>query len=111
MEKLGVERRPYTSGEHKGFLDPFTPENAEEKAFWQSVLEVTHNQFIEQVKKGRGDRLADNPDLFSGLVWSGEQALELGLIDGLASSSQIARRSEEHTSELQSRPHLVCRLL
>lgn len=99
MEKLGVERRLYTAGEHKGFLDPFTPENAEEKAFWQSVLEVTHNQFIEQVKKGRGDRLADNPDLFSGLVWSGEQALELGLIDGLASSSQIAREQLD-TEEL-----------
>lgn len=91
MEKLGVERRLYTAGEHKGFLDPFTPENAEEKAFWQSVLKVTHEQFIDQVKKGRGDRLSDAPDLFSGLVWSGEQALELGLIDGLASSSQVAR--------------------
>lgn len=93
MEKLGVERRQYTAGEHKGFLDPFMPENAEEKEFWQSVLQVTHKQFIEQVKKGRGERLkdADNPDLFSGLVWSGEQALELGLIDGLASSSQLAR--------------------
>jgi len=91
MEKLGVERRQYTAGEHKGFLDPFTPEKAEEKAFWQGVLRVTHQQFIEQVRNGRGDRLKDSPELFSGLVWSGEQALELGLIDGLASSSQIAR--------------------
>jgi protease-4 len=91
MEKLGVERRQYTAGEHKGFLDPFTPEKAEEKAFWQGVLKVTHQQFIEQVRNGRGDRLKDSPELFSGLVWSGEQALELGLIDGLASSSQIAR--------------------
>lgn len=91
MEKLGVERRQYTSGAHKGFLDPFQPEKPEEKAFWESVLTVTHNQFIDQVKKGRGERLSDHPDLFSGLVWSGEQALELGLIDGLASSSQVAR--------------------
>jgi len=91
MDKLGVERRQYTAGEHKGFLDPFTPEKAEEKAFWQGVLKVTHQQFIEQVRNGRGDRLKDSPELFSGLVWSGEQALELGLIDGLASSSQIAR--------------------
>ena len=99
MDKFGIERRQYTSGEHKGFLDPFLPENAEEKAFWQSVLKVTHNQFIEQVKKGRGDRLKEDPNLFSGLVWSGEQALDLGLIDGLASSSQIAR-DKLNTEEL-----------
>ena len=99
MEKIGVERRQYTSGSHKGFLDPFMPENEEEKEFWQSVLKVTHNQFIEQVKKGRGERLADHPDLFSGLVWSGEQSLELGLIDGLASSSQVAREKLD-TEEL-----------
>lgn len=94
MEKVGVERRQYTSGSHKGFLDPFMPENTEEKEFWQGVLQVTHQQFIDQVKKGRGDRLKvdENPDLFSGLVWSGEQALKLGLIDGLASSSQLARK-------------------
>jgi protease-4 len=91
MEKLGVERRQFTSGEHKGFLDPFTPLNKEEKVFWQGVLATTHNQFIDQVKKGRGDRLADDPKLFSGLVWTGEQALELGLIDGLGSSSYVAR--------------------
>ncbi|MDK2778884.1 MAG: S49 family peptidase [Pseudomonadota bacterium] len=92
MEKLGIERRQYTAGAHKGFLDPFQPEKEDEKAFWEGVLNVTHNQFIEQVKKGRGDRLkTDTPDLFSGLVWSGEQALDIGLIDGLASSSQVAR--------------------
>lgn len=91
MDKVGVERRTYTSGAHKGFLDPFQPEKEDERAFWESVLKVTHNQFIEQVRKGRGDRLHETEDMFSGLVWSGEQALELGLIDGLASSSQLAR--------------------
>lgn len=91
MKKVGVERRLYTSGEHKGFLDPFSPENPEEKEFWQSVLKVTHNQFIEQVRKGRGDRLNETPDMFSGLVWSGEQALEMGLIDGLSSTSALVR--------------------
>jgi protease-4 len=91
MEKLGVERRLYTSGEHKGFLDPFSPENPEEKEFWQGVLKVTHNQFIEQVRLGRGDRLQETPDMFSGLVWSGEQALEMGLIDGLSSTSALVR--------------------
>ncbi|MCU1748665.1 signal peptide peptidase SppA [Pseudomonas sp. 6D_7.1_Bac1] len=93
MEKLGVERRTYTSGEHKSFLDPFQPEKPEETKFWQSVLDTTHQQFIASVKKGRGDRLKDkeHPELFSGLVWSGEQALPLGLIDGLGSASSVAR--------------------
>jgi protease-4 len=91
MEKLGVERRLYTAGDHKGFLDPFSPENPEEKKFWQGVLKVTHNQFIEQVRLGRGDRLKETPDMFSGLVWSGEQALEMGLIDGLSSTSALVR--------------------
>ncbi|WP_462379000.1 S49 family peptidase [Pseudomonas sp. Marseille-QA0892] len=93
MDKLGVDRRVYTAGEHKAFLDPFQPPKEEEARFWQQVLETTHKQFIASVKQGRGDRLkdADHPELFSGLVWSGEQALALGLIDGLGSSSQVAR--------------------
>jgi protease-4 len=91
MEKLGVDRRLYTSGEHKGFLDPFSPENPEEKKFWQGVLKVTHDQFIEQVRLGRGDRLKETPDMFSGLIWSGEQALEMGLIDGLSSTGELVR--------------------
>lgn len=91
MDKVGVERRLYTAGEHKAFLDPFSPSNRSEKEFWQSVLNTTHQQFIDQVKKGRGDRLKDDPKLFSGLVWTGEQALALGLIDGLGSSSYVAR--------------------
>ncbi|MFY9179710.1 MAG: S49 family peptidase [Venatoribacter sp.] len=101
MEKLGVERRQYTAGAHKGFLDPFMPENAEEKEFWQGVLKVTHQQFIDQVKQGRGDRLKvkQYPQLFSGLVWSGEQAVQMGLIDGLASSSKVAR-DKLNTEEL-----------
>ena len=93
MEKLGVDRRIYTSGEHKAFLDPFQPQKADETAFWQQVLDTTHKQFIDVVKKGRGDRLKDkdHPELFSGLIWSGEQALQLGLIDGLGSTSYVAR--------------------
>ncbi|PXX90940.1 S49 family peptidase [Marinobacter vulgaris] len=92
MEKLGVDRRLYTAGENKAFLDPFSPEEEEEVQFWEGVLETTHSQFIESVRKGRGDRLADDERLFSGLIWSGEQALELGLIDGLGSSSHVARQ-------------------
>jgi protease-4 len=91
MEKLGVERRTYTAGEHKAFLDPFSPEKPEERAFWQGVLNTTHQQFIAMVKQGRGDRLKDkeHPELFSGLVWSGEQAKALGLVDGLGSASYV----------------------
>ncbi len=93
MEKLGVERRVYTAGEHKAFLDPFQPEKPEQTEFWRGVLATTHRQFIDSVKQGRGERLQveQHPELFSGLVWSGEQALELGLIDGLGSTSYVAR--------------------
>ncbi|MDY0250814.1 MAG: signal peptide peptidase SppA [Pseudomonas sp.] len=92
MDKLGVDRRVYTSGEHKAFLDPFQPQNIEETEFWQEVLQTTHKQFIASVKQGRGERLkdAEHPELFSGLIWSGEQALELGLIDALGNSSFVA---------------------
>lgn len=93
MEKLGVERRTYTSGEHKSFLDPFQPQKPDETQFWQGVLDTTHRQFIASVKQGRGERLKDkeHPELFSGLVWSGEQALQLGLIDALGNTSSVAR--------------------
>ncbi|MEO4046417.1 signal peptide peptidase SppA [Pseudomonas sp. CAU 1711] len=93
MEKLGVDRRVYTSGEHKAFLDPFQPPKEEETRFWKSVLETTHQQFIDSVRQGRGDRLKadEHPELFSGLIWSGEQALQLGLVDALGSSSYVAR--------------------
>lgn len=91
MDKLGIERRALTAGENKSFLDPFSPLKEDDKVFWQSVLQTTHRQFIEQVKNGRGDRLVDSPELFSGLIWTGEQAVKNGLIDGLGSSSYVAR--------------------
>lgn len=91
MERIGVDRRLYTAGENKAFLDPFSPEKESEVAFWQQVLETTHRQFIDQVRKGRGDRLTEDERLFSGLVWTGEQARELGLVDGLGSASYVAR--------------------
>ena len=91
MKKLGVERRVFTAGENKAFLDPFSPLKKTDKAFWQDVLSVTHAQFIGQVKKGRGDRLKASSDVFSGLIWTGEQALEMGLIDGLGSTGFVAR--------------------
>tara|TARA_R110001583_G_scaffold67490_3_gene192866 strand:- start:7824 stop:8783 length:960 start_codon:yes stop_codon:yes gene_type:complete len=94
MKKVGVERRHFTSGEHKAFLDPFSAEKPEESEFWQQVLDVTHQQFIKIVQEGRGSRIQDaekNEKLYSGLIWNGEQALALGLIDGLGSPGFVAR--------------------
>lgn len=91
LQKLGVERRVMTAGEHKAFLDPFAPLKPTERQFWEGVLETTHQQFIDQVKKGRGDRLTDDTKLFSGLIWTGEQSLQLGLVDGLGSTGYVAR--------------------
>ena len=91
IEDFGIERRVYTSGESKAFLDPFREVNEEDVDFWKTVLSYTHQQFIEVVKKGRGDRLIDDPKIFSGLIWTGEQALAKGLIDGLGSAGFVAR--------------------
>lgn len=91
LEKLGVERRHFTAGEHKAFLDPFSPVREEEKQFWQQVLQQTHLQFIAAVKTGRGDRLQMTDEITSGLIWNGEQALGLGLIDGLGGVRYVAR--------------------
>jgi len=91
MEKLGVERRLMTAGEHKGLLDPFQPENEFEKQHVQSLLDEIHQQFIDVVVEGRGDKLAKDKNMFSGLFWTGEQALELGLVDGFGSASYVAR--------------------
>ena len=91
MKKLGVERRLYTAGKHKAFLDPFSKENPEEVAHIKTVLKDIHQQFIDVVKKGRGNKLKKDPNLFSGYVWTGEQSLKLGLVDALGSSSYVAR--------------------
>lgn len=92
MNKLGVERRLLTSGESKGFLDPFSPLKESDAAHMRTLLAATHKQFIDVVKKGRGERLKENEPLFSGLIWNGEQALDLGLVDGLGSPSFVARQ-------------------
>lgn len=91
METLGVERRVMTAGENKAFLDPFQPLDDEVADFWQTVLDTTHQQFIADVRAGRGQRLSDDPELFSGLVWTGEQAIELGLVDRLANLEDVSR--------------------
>ena len=91
MNKLGVERRLFTAGEHKGFLDPFQPTRESDVQHVKTLLADIHQQFITTVKQGRGERLKDSPDLFSGLIWTGEQAVDMGLVDELASSSFVAR--------------------
>jgi protease-4 len=91
MEDLGVERRLLTAGSHKGILDPFSPLSEQDRSFVQTLLDTLHGQFIQVVKEGRGERLKAGDEVFSGLFWSGEQALELGLVDGLGSSAYVAR--------------------
>ena len=91
MEKLGVERRLLTAGDNKGFLDPFTPQSEKHKAHAQVMLGEIHQQFIGVVRAGRGKRLKETPDMFSGLFWSGAKAVEMGLADGFGSVDSVAR--------------------
>ena len=91
MDKLGVERRLLTAGANKGFLDPFSAQSPEQKAYALTMLEQIHKQFIAAVRKGRGNRLKESPELFSGLFWSGQQSIELGLADHLGNLDYVAR--------------------
>ncbi len=91
MEKYGVERRLMTAGENKGFLDPFSPQTEKHKAHAQAMLNEIHQQFIGVVRTGRGKRLKETPEMFSGLFWSGAKAVELGLADGFGSVDSVAR--------------------
>ena len=91
MEKLGVERRMLTAGEHKALLDPFSPLKEDEMQHMQTMLDGVHQQFIARVKDGRGERLKPDPKIFSGLFWNGVDAKALGLIDGFASAGVVAR--------------------
>ncbi len=91
MDKLGIERRLLTAGRNKGFLDPFSPQTDQQKTYALDMLEQVHQQFIGAVKKGRGNRLKDDPDLFSGLFWTGQRSIELGLADGLGTVDSVAR--------------------
>jgi protease-4 len=91
MHKIGVERRLYVAGKYKGILDPFTPQMPEENQCVNEQINTIHAAFIENVKEGRGTRLRENPDLFTGLFWSGERALALGLTDGYGDAQFIAK--------------------
>ncbi len=91
MDKLGIERRALTAGENKAFLDPFSPMSQKQKDYAQQMLDEIHQQFIDAVKAGRGPRLKDSPELFSGLVWNGARSIDLGLSDALGSVRSVAR--------------------
>ena len=91
LNKLGIERRVYHAGEHKAFLDPFSPQREADLEHLDGLLNDIYQQFVETVKKGRGERLSDDERIFSGLIWTGEQSLELGLVDELGNTDYVAR--------------------
>ena len=112
MKMLGVERRLYTSGESKGFLDPFLPSKASDREHVAKLLGGIHKQFINAVKKGRGDRLKETSDMFSGLVWTGEESIKLGMADAIGSSGYVAREiiGEEEIVDFSQEPDLLKRI-
>lgn len=112
MDKLGVERRLITSGRNKGFLDSFSPLPEEQRQYAQSMLDEIHQQFIDVVRRGRGERLKDVPDLFSGLVWTGARSIEIGLSDGLGTVDSVARDviKAEEVVDFSARKNLAERL-
>ncbi|KAB2314041.1 S49 family peptidase [Betaproteobacteria bacterium SCN2] len=112
MDKLGVERRLLTAGENKGFLDPFSPADPEQEAYARTMLGEIHQQFIDVVRKGRGDRLKETPDMYSGLVWSGARSIELGLADAYGSTDYVAREiiKAENIIDYTPRDDLASRL-
>jgi len=91
MQKLGVERRLLTAGAHKAMLDPFSPPKTDETLYMQGLLDQVHQQFISAVKAGRGDRLIESPDMFSGLVWTGEAGVKIGIADGFGTEDYVAK--------------------
>ena len=91
LDKLGIERRAYHAGDNKDFLDPFLPEKPSDREHAQKMLNEIHQQFIGVVRQGRGNRLKETPEMFSGLVWTGQRSVELGLADGLGSLDYVAR--------------------
>jgi protease IV len=91
MEKLGIERRLLTAGQNKGMLDPFSPQNEQQTAYAKAMIDQIHQQFIKVVKDGRGARLKETPDMFSGLFWNGDEAVKMGLADKLGNLDFVAR--------------------
>lgn len=104
MKKLGVERRLITAGENKGMLDPFSPQDETQEAYMQRIVDQVHKQFITAVKEGRGERLSDRADIFSGLVWNGEEAVKLGLVDHIGASGFVMREIFEMETQVDYSP-------
>ncbi len=112
MDKLGIRRRLLTAGANKGFLDPFSPMNAQQKQYALAMLEQIHQQFIAAVRKGRGARLKVDAQTFSGLVWTGQAAVGQGLADGFGDTRSVARDivHEPHLVDYTRRENVVDRL-
>ena len=113
IAKLGIERRAYTAGSNKDFLDPFKPVNPAEVQHLQGMLDAIHQQFVAAVRQGRGERLKDNPEVFSGLMWTGEQSIDLGLVDALGNTRYVAEEviGEKTVVDYTKRTRWVDRLL
>lgn len=111
LEKLGVERRLLTAGENKGILDPFLPMPENQREHTQQVLDAIHQEFIEAVRSGRGERLSDDPTIFSGLFWGGRDSIALGLADGIGDVAYVAREviGEETVVDFTPKPDLFKR--
>lgn len=111
-EKVGVEQRSLSAGDNKMFMDPFAPQDEKQIAHAQKLLDNVHKQFIDAVKKGRGDRLKNSGEIFSGLFWTGEQAMALGLVDHLGSAGYVAREvvQQEHIIDYTVSDNLLDRL-
>ncbi len=105
MEKIGVERRLLTAGANKGMLDPFSPQDERHRAHAQALIDQVHRQFIDVVRKGRGERLKETPETFSGLFWNGEEAVRLGLADKLGNVDLVAREVVKAEKIIDYTPH------
>ena len=113
LEKLGVERRLLTAGENKGMLDPFSPQNERQTAYAKAMIGQIHDQFIKTVRDGRGDRLKETPETFSGLFWNGEEAVKLGLADAFGNLDFVAREvvKAEHVVDYTPQENVAERLV
>ena len=105
MEKLGVERRLLTAGENKGMLDPFSPQSDKQNAFAKAMIDQIHQQFIQVVRQGRGERLKETPETFSGLFWNGDEAVAMGLADHLGGLDYVAREVVKAEEIIDYTPH------
>jgi len=105
MEKLGIERRLLTAGENKGMLDPFSPQNERQQAYAKEMLKQIHQQFIRVVREGRGERLKETAETFSGLVWNGEDAVKIGLVDKFGNLDFVAREVVKAEDIIDYTPH------